>query len=139
MQNIQFPNLPFPPGNFAAQIQDNSGAPANVLEASKPFKVETKWDIVPEAARLLGGVWTVSVYAESIGPGPEMHLGSETVPLNGGTNYSATVTVPAGTLPNDPTPPASGIYKLVTVLTHRNFGKNSDVAGLVEGPVARIA
>lgn len=138
MSDIQFPNQPFPKGTFTAEVQDNNGDPTNVLEASQPFRVETKWEIPPLAALLMGGVWTVSVYAESIGPGPEVRVGSQTVSLNGGTTYSATVIVPP-TLTNNPTPPAGGIYKLVTVLTHRNFGQNSDVAALVEGPVVRIA
>lgn len=138
MADIQFPNQLFGKGAFTAEVQDNNGDPTNVLEADKPFKVETKWEIPALAALLLGGVWTVSVYAESIGRGPELRIGSETVPLNGGTQFSTTVTVPP-TFENNPTPPTGGIYKLVTVLTHRNFGQNSDVAAIVEGPVVRIA
>lgn len=139
MAQIQFPNRLFGFGDFHAEVQDNSGAPTSVLEAGVPFRVETKWEIPPLAALLLGGVWTVTTYAESIGPGPEIRIGSDTVPLNGGTSYSTTVTVPANTLPNNPNPPTSGVYKLVTVLTHRNFGRTSDVAAIVDGPTARIA
>jgi hypothetical protein len=47
--------------------------------------------------------------------------------------------VPAGSLPDDPAPPTSGVYKLATVLLLRGpFGKVSDVAGFVEGPMLRI-
>jgi hypothetical protein len=90
------------------------------------------------SATLLGGQWEVSVYVESIGPGPEKLVGTSTVLLNGGQTYNTTVTVTAGTLPDNPGPPESGVYKLVTVLTHRNFGNITNVAAVVEGPVLRI-
>ncbi|WP_433305981.1 hypothetical protein ACQP2F_19550 [Actinoplanes sp. CA-030573] len=140
MSQIQFPNQLFGPGDFTAQVLDNDGQPADVLEAGQGFKIETTWKIGPLAALLLGGEWTVAAYAESIGPGPEKQIGFKNVPLNGLENYSATVDVFAGTLPNDP-PPAtsSGAYKVVTVLSHRNFNKISNVAAVVESPVLRIA
>ncbi|MBU2664946.1 hypothetical protein KOI35_15695 [Actinoplanes bogorensis] len=139
MALIQFPHQLFGSGQFTATVLDNNGTPTHVLEAGAPFRVETSWEIPASAALLLGGVWTVSVYAESIGGGPELRTGTDTVPLNGGTNYSANVVVPPSTLNGNPSPPASGVYKLVTVLTHRNFGRNSDVAAIAEGPMVRIA
>ena len=81
----------------------------------------------------------LSAILNSIGAGPEQQVGpTVTVPLTGVTNYSADIVVPANTLPDDPAPPNSGVYKTVTVLTHRNFGATTDVVGLVEGPVLRI-
>jgi hypothetical protein len=140
MADIQFPNQLLGPGSFTATVQDNNGAPATVLEAGEDFFIETEWRIDALSALLLGGEWEVSTYVESIGPGPEQLVGSKLVPLNGGTTYSATVKVDKNTLPNDPQPTQqSGVYKLVTVLTHRNFNKITNVAALVEGPVLRIA
>jgi hypothetical protein len=139
MAQIQFPNTLLGPGTFSALVQDNNGAPTEVLEAGAPFKVRTEWKVGLLAGLLLGGTWEVSVYVESIGQGPEERIGRTTVPLNGGQTYTAVVDVPANTLPNDPPPPASGVYKIVTVLTHRNFGKTSNIAAIVEGPIVRIA
>jgi hypothetical protein len=139
MSDIQFPNALLGPGNFFAEVQDNNGSPTEVLEAGRPIRVQTHWRISPLAALLLGGQWTVTVYVESIGPGPEQRVGSETRAVNGGQNYDALVTVPPNTLPNDPPQTTSGVYKVVTVLTHRNFGRPSNVAAVVEGPVIRIA
>ena len=48
------------------------------------------------------------------------------------------IVVSAGTLPDNPAPPFSGAYKVVVLLTHRNFGATTDVVGIVEGPVLRI-
>jgi hypothetical protein len=139
MADIQFPNVLFGPGTFDAVVLDNNGAPSTVLDAGSPFTIRTNWTIDPLAALLLGGEWQVTAYVESIGPGPEQQVGpTVTVALNGGTTYNADLVVPANTLPNPPVPPDSGTYKLVTLLTHSNFGAVSDVAAVVEGPILRI-
>lgn len=139
MAVMQFPNVLLGPGSFDATVIDNNGAPSAVLEAAQPFTVHATWTISPLAALLLGGDWDVAAYVESIGPGPEQQVGpTVTVPLTGTTTYSADIVVPANTLPDNPAPPISGAYKLVTLLTHRNFGVVSDVAAIVEGPLLRI-
>lgn len=139
MAVMQFPNVLLGPGSFDATVIDNNGAPSSVLEANQPFTVHAQWTISPLAALLLGGDWDVAAYVESIGPGPEQQVGPTVpVPLTGTTTYTADIVVPAGTLPDNPVPPISGAYKLVTLLTHRNFGVVSDVAAIVEGPLVRI-
>jgi hypothetical protein len=135
--DIQFNNVASA-GTFDVQVLDNNGNPNTVLEADQDFQIQAQWQIDALTASILGGQWEVAAYVESIGPGPEQLVGQQIVPVNGGTNYSATVTVPANTLPNNPAPPQSGAYKLVTVLTHSNFGATSNVAALVEGPLLRI-
>ena len=138
MADIQFPNQLFT-GTLDAQVLDNNGAPSSVLEAGQDFTIRARWRIDAVAALLLGGQWELAAYVESIGIGPEQQVGpTEVVALNGGRNYSASITVPANTLPNNPQPPNAGVYKLVTVLTHRNFGLVSNVAAVVEGPILRI-
>jgi hypothetical protein len=141
MAVIQFPNVLFPPpGEFTAVLNDNNGVPSSVLDAGTEITIDAKWEISLLAALLMGGDWQVAAYAESIGPGVEMQLGpTVTVALNGGTTYSAQIKVPAGTLPNNVPPGQSGAYKVVVLLTHRNFGKISDVSAVVEFPVVRIA
>jgi hypothetical protein len=137
MANIQFPNGN---GTLSVTVKDNNGAPSSVLEADQDFTIDAKWSIDKYSAAALGGQWELAAYVESIGAGPEKQIGKTAVVLlNGGTSYSATIKVPAGTLPDDPAPPTSGVYKLVTVLLLRGpFGKVSDVAGFVEGPMLRI-
>lgn len=140
MAAMQFPNVLLGPGTFDAQIVDNNGAPSSVLEAAAPFSIDCTWSVSPLAALLLGGEWQLAAYVESIGPGPEQEIGAAlTIALNGSTNYSASIVVAANTLPDDPAPPQSGTYKVVMLLTHRNFGVVTDVAGVVEGPIVRIA
>jgi hypothetical protein len=111
-----------------------------VLDAGLQFTIRTAWSIDPLAALLLGGDWQVAAYVEAIGPGVEQQVGpTQTVPLNGGTNYATDIIVPPTTLPNNLPPGQSGAYKLVTLLTHVNFGAVSDVAAVAEGPVLRIS
>ncbi len=136
MADIQFPSLG--PGTMNAVVKDNNGNPATVLEASKAFTIETDWHLDAASASVLAGEFEVTAYVESIGPGPERRVGAATQLVNGGLDYATVITVPANTLPDNPAPPASGVYKLITVLTHRNFGKITDVAAFVEGPIVRI-
>jgi hypothetical protein len=140
MATIQFPNVLLNPGTFNATVLDNNGAPSTVLDAGQQFTIRCTWDISPLAALILGGEFQVAAYVESIGPGREQQVGpTVTRALNGGTNFAADIVVPANTLPNNLPPGQSGAYKLVTLLTHRNFGSVSDVSALVEGPVLRIS
>src|SRR4051794_29753117 len=140
MADIQFPNTLLGPGSFSATVVDNNGAPSAVLEAGSPFTVQAAWSISALAALLLGGEWQLAAYVESMGPGPEQQVGATVnIALTGATNYNADITVPANTLPDDVGPGQSGTYKLVTLLTHRNFGSVTDVAAVVEGPILRIA
>jgi hypothetical protein len=137
MGDIQFPGLG--DGRFTAKVLDNNASSSTVLEASQQIRIETVWNIDAESARVLGGEWLVAAYAESMGPGPERQIGpTQVVPLNGGTNYGTVILVPPNTLPDNPGPPNSGVYKIVTVLLLRNFGKITDVAAFDESPLLRI-
>jgi hypothetical protein len=140
MTDIQFPDLLLSPGTFTAELKDNNGAPSTVLDAGTEFKVTAEWTISALAALLMGGQWEVAAYAESIGPGAETQIGATVVkPLDGSTAYNAEIKVGPNTLPDNLGPGESGAYKVVVLLTHRNFGKVSDVAAVVEFPVVRIS
>jgi hypothetical protein len=139
MVAIQVPNLG--PGTFTADVVDNNGDPNTVLEAAQDFRIVCSWRISQAAANTLGGQFELAAYVESIGPGPEQQVGrTVTVPVTGNRSYGPfDIVVPGGTLPNNVGPGQSGAYKLVTLLTHRNFGRVSDVAALVEERVLRIS
>ena len=134
-------DIQFPPGSgtLDVTVKDNNGGPSTVLEADKDFTIEAAWSIDEYSAGVLGGRWELAAYVESIGPGPEWKVGeTKRVELDGRTSYEAVITVPAGTLPDNPAPPRSGVYKLVTVLTHRMLDKVTEVAAFFEGPMLRI-
>ncbi len=125
-----------------------------VVDPTKPFDLTIEWeifgDLVPLWLAALAGTWNVSVFAESIGPGPEVRLGTTTVKTtdtlpctvnqakSNCTKYSATITVPAGTLTED-IGDDSGTYKLVaTVFLDSSLGTPGfDLTGFREGPIIR--
>jgi hypothetical protein len=128
-----------------------------VINQNRDFEVLVSWEVFQPFAPLwveglgaLGASWNVRVYAESVGPGDEIEIGSTAVDVSanvacsvhGGIvncrGYSATVPVPAGTLKED-SPSQSGVYKLVaTVFLNSNLGEPGfDMAGYQEGPVIR--
>ena len=141
MAPIQFPSGS---GTLDVTVQDNNGAPSSVLEANMAFTIDAEWSIDQYSAATLSGTWELSAYVESIGAGPEQQVGpTEPVQLDGRfapNKYQATITVPAGTLPDNPDPAtASGVYKLATVLVLRGpFNQITDVVAFVEGPLLRI-
>lgn len=126
-----------------------------VVDPAKPFDLTVEWeifgDLVPLWLSALAGDWVVTAYAESVGPGPEVEIGTATVPTGNTlpctvntaksncTKYSATITVPATTLPEDDGT-SSGIYKLVvTVFLNSNLpAPGFDLSGFTEGPIIRV-
>ena len=106
MAVIQFPNVLLNPGSFTATVVDNNGNPSSVLDVGTQFTINATWHVSPLAALLLGGRWEIAAYVESVGTGPEQQIGpTSVVPLDGRTTpYTTTITVPGGTLPNNPRP-----------------------------------
>ena len=129
------------------------GASNLVLDPTKPFDINVSWHIfgplTPPWLTALGVAspnWIVTAYAESVGPGPEIIIGTANVLVGAGPfsldeSYNATVTVAPGTLqeenPGDPT--CSGVYKLVvTVFLDSVLGPvGYDIMGYAEGPVVK--
>ena len=125
-----------------------------VINADEAFDIEVSWhvfgNLVPlwlTALSVDSKNWVVTAYAESQGPGDEITLGSVDVPVGGpgfslDEAYSATLTVPAGTLneenPGDPT--QSGTYKIVvTTFLDSDLGPvGYDMMGYAEGPIVKV-
>ena len=137
MADSDFDGLPALDGAVTAvAIIDHDGNPNRVIDDQLPFDVTINWTVQPPStAALLDGQWTVKVYAESMGPGPEVLIGTAVVAATGGPAYSASINVPAGTLPSD-VPPDSGVYKLVVVITYRTrLNVLTEMAAFSEGPM----
>lgn len=132
------------------------GVGNHVVDPTRPFTLTIDWGlfgaVVPVwLAALATSQWDVSVYAESLGGGPELRLGTSLVPvsptlpctinpsLSNCTRYSTTVTVPAGTLAEHiPGTDQGGIYKLVVaVFLNSNIPglPGFDLIGFSEGPI----
>jgi hypothetical protein len=135
-----------------------------VINEDDPFRIDLTWKMEgPLTPLWLAALapnppdtnqWSVSAYAESIGPGPELLLAQENVAVStavvtGGANppvftwtHSLTVNPGSGLLEENPGNPAgpSGVYKLAaTVFLNSNLGAPGfDVIGFIEGPVIKV-
>ena len=125
-----------------------------VVNRAEPFDIAVSWhvfgNLVPlwlTALSVNSPNWVVTAYAESQGPGDEVSLGSVDVPVGGPAfsldeAYSATLTVPALTLPeeNPGDPTQSGTYKIVvTAFLDSTLGAvGYDMMGYAEGPIIKV-
>lgn len=125
-----------------------------VIDPTKPFTIEIEWTLkgffVPPWLSALDNPsgskrWLVEAYAESMGPGQEKRIAEINVPVgppyNQPKTYSATLTVPAGTLQEHVPGPAgpSGIYKLtISAFLDSTLGlPGYDISGYATGTVIR--
>ena len=152
------PNVPSGPLTIQGDItsvtvtEQPEFGPANlVVNANKPFDIEVSWrvfgNLTPMWLTALSQAspnWVVTAYAESVGPGSEISLGSVDVPVGAGpftqdVAYTAKLTVPpvlAEENPGDPT--QSGVYRLVvTAFLDSTIGP-FDMIGYAEGPVIKV-
>jgi hypothetical protein len=149
---FEFPTVPVPSTGPTLTVLDPGQAPTTILDADQPFSLRIEWSVGGAWIATIGGEWLVRAYAESIGPGVERQLGAPGPLVVSLSNYTpgtafpgqriftATIVVPAGQLPAESPPPneQSGVYNLVTVITHRNFGADTELAGSATGPVVQM-
>lgn len=123
----------------------------HVLDSSDPFTVEVRWELQGLIAELwlaalennpANNEWDVSVYAESMGGGNEIRLGTARVPVDHNIlSYSATINVAPNQL-DEHTPGSnqSGVYKLVVaVFANSDLGAPGfDITGFAEGPFIQV-
>ena len=129
-------------GGISAYVTEvDSVEPTTILEADKDFKVHINWYLEGPLTPFVCGSWCVSIFMESIGPGPELKLPAEELhiplePCPGRNDYSAWVLIPADTIrPEHCNVP----YKLVATVTYRTpKDKPGPMAGFVDGPVLQF-
>lgn len=127
-----------------------------VVDPGRAFQVEVQWEIfnqfgppTVDGLGAQGALWDIRVFAESMGPGPEILIGSDTLATgNHGActvnqadpdcrRYRVRVNVPANTLPED-VGGRSGLYKLVASVFLNDATGRFDLSGYREGPVIRV-
>ncbi len=123
--------------------------PNNILQENLGGTCQMDWSFTGSATQFLEQTtFTVNLYAESIGPGPDVQVGpSVIVPGSAHTppglnapppwNYTANVAIPPNSLPATG-PNASGVYRLTTVITNSIGGQRDQLAGFVDGPVIEM-
>ncbi len=133
--SIEFPN-PAWTGSTTMVVKDNSGGAKNILDLNKPWSVDVTVH-VDDVSNTFAGSFEFHLFVESIGPGPEVLLTSPIVRVAGpGTqDYTATFNVPGNAPVLNGPPAASSVYKLVSVIEHRNtLNQETEISGVVEGP-----
>ncbi len=124
--------------------------PNLVINPNLPFDIRLEWRLtgsdVPVYIAALQGNWDIEIFAESVGPGPELRIATNNAVPAGAPavlkDYGVTLTVPAGTLPEgnpgDGNP--SGVYRLVaTVFLNSAIGAPGfDIVGFAEGPMIMV-
>jgi hypothetical protein len=136
--SIEWGGLPFT-SNMEAKVIDPGQAPADVLVANQPCRVDVKWDVPPAIAALVnaGHQFRLRAYAESVGPGPEKQIGgTDFVPgVPGQLQYTHSINVPGSTLLGegqvDGGQTVSGLYKVACVLQFMN-GVPTRISGFGE-------
>ena len=122
----------------AVNLIDPAGMPSRVIDTNTGFRIDVAWSLTGSAIPYLGGTWTVRALVESMGAGFEGQIGSTTtVPVDGSSSYTVSITVPAGTVP----PPAGDdtVYKLVVLVSHTSVsGTKTEMAGFGEGPFFEV-
>ncbi len=121
------------------------GNGARVFNPNQPIEIAMEWELHNAALWLANsatGTWDIEVFAESIGPGPELRIAAGSVPVGNptDTSWSFTATVTPGTLvegnPGSGNP--SGVYKLVLTAFLNGNVNGFDVCGFAEGPVFKV-
>lgn len=132
-------------GTIAAHVHEyDSVDPTTIVEADKDAKVHVLWSLDGALAPFISGKWYVSVFLESLGPGPELRLplapGKEIAltPNVGPVSYEAWVEIPKNTIQIAETE-MTRPYKLVATVTYRApNGKPGPMAGFVENSVIQF-
>jgi len=137
--SIEWGGFPFTSA-MTANVVDIGQAPADVLVANQPCRVDVQWEVPAPIAALInaGHQFRLRAYAESVGPGQEKQIGAtEFVPgVPGQLAYSHAMNVAGGTLlgegQNDAAgQPVSGLYKIACVLQLMN-GTATRISGFGE-------
>ena len=126
-------------GSVAMQVLDNSGGETRVLDLNDPWTIRVRIEWQDDFNLLVNTSFEVHAFVESIGPGPEQFLGSNTVTVTGTGTYTVDITVG----PNQPQfggPPAiSSLYKVAVVAEHRNNANTETIiAGFAEAPAIHL-
>jgi hypothetical protein len=125
-------------------VIDPDGTPNNILQENIGGSVRVDWGFSGAGRFFLTPTqFTINLYAESIGPGPERLVGSVTVAGSNHTagptwNFTGTVVIPPNSLPAANGPVSSGVYRLTVIITNSVGGVRTQLAGFVEGPVIEM-
>jgi hypothetical protein len=104
--------------------------PNNILDGTLANSVRVDWAFSGPGAMFLGPTtFTASLYADPVGPGANVLVGSVAVPGSG--PYTASIPVAPGSL-------AAGAYRLTALVTNALGATPTPIAGFVDGPIIQV-
>ena len=137
------PNSPLLSGSIRAELREEGGvAPVTIIRADQDWIVNLHWDFKGSLTPMICGQWCIHLYAESMGPGPELELHPYDRPNylkvdpcgNGEYYFPFEVAKGKITAAHCSTP-----YKLIATVTLENeCDRPCPVAGFVELPVVQF-
>ncbi len=114
-----------------ATVLDPDGTPNNILDTALGGSVQVDWSFTGTASAFLPAItFTVSLFADPVGPGANLQLGA--VPVTG-AGPAFTTTIPVTGLAPD-------AYRLTTLITAvvTATGGSLPIAGFVDGPIIQV-
>jgi hypothetical protein len=151
--------LPYLQGTIGATVYEKGEPPSRILDIHDPWCVEVDWTLTGPPSRFICGTWSVDVYMESIGKGPEFELPDddvENIPLQPSADghYHAKLEVPADFIKTHmetwweeqkehkkgkPERETDIVYKMVCTVTYKDeMGRPGPIAGFVEMPMLQF-
>jgi hypothetical protein len=117
-----------------ATVLDPDGTPNNILDTLRGGSVRVGWSFSGSASAFLAAMrFTVTLYADPVGPAPNIVVGTVAVgPGNPGPAYQVTIPVPPGYAPD--------AYRLTTLITTvlAPTGQSLPIAGFIDGPIIQV-
>ena len=72
-------------GHINTQVLDPAGvAPITIIRLTDAWQLEVNWSLHGPLVPMIDGDWRVTAYLESMGPGPEISLGTVNVDIGSG-------------------------------------------------------
>lgn len=123
----------------AVIVLDNDQTPNNIINAPLGGSVQVDWSFNGPSSGILPQLtFTVTVYADPVGPGTNVVAGSATVgPNDPGPNYTVNIPLETGN-PAAPNFLAPDAYRLTTLITTVLGGVSFNIAGFVDGPIIQV-
>jgi hypothetical protein len=128
-------------GHLTSVVSDPHGvSPTTVINLNHDWHLTVDWQLHGPAVPMIAGNWRVQAYLESMGPGPEIPVVSDTVSIaSGGTADPFGLSYHRDYIIGPNTPAEEGVYKLVTVITSESpSGTPGPFAAFEEGPLLQF-
>ena len=131
-------------GRLSANVYEGEELSNHIIRLDREWSVRVHWELTGALVPCICGNWCLTLFLESIGPGPELHFPDTSlgdyeisIPLDpcGDGRYWYEIKVPKGRIREEH---CSIPYKPVVALTYENCDKPGPMAGFCELPILQF-